>query len=181
MIRFFTFLALLLTFPALATAQGDGVVSTTESTASMTYTLNVIEPPTRIRISGLEDVDFNHNNGGDNALEQSMDVCVYISDDSTETYDLQIQAGVLTDSVTNYQYALIYQDVRNPNIMNDVSVSDVPSSRTVSGFTANKDDSNCSTGGMPATLKIGFALGLAPTVPTAGTATAQLTFTVSPN
>ena len=180
MIRFFTFLALALTLPALASAQGDGVVSTVESKASMTYTLNVIEPPTRIRISGLEDMDFNYNIGGNFEPEQSVDVCVYISDDSTETYDLRMRAGLLTDGATNYVYRVNYQDVANPNIENVVEVVNTPMDQTISGFTANKDDQNCSSDGMPATLTVEFPSDIDITVPTLG-ATAQLTFTVSPN
>ena len=178
MIRFFTFLALSLTLPALASAQGDGDISTVQSEAKMTYTLNVIEPPTKIRISGLEDMDFNYNIGGESPPEQSTGVCVYISDDSTETYDLRIQAGVLTDNVTKYGYGILYADVQDPSVENSMLIFDTPMDQTVSGFTANKDNQNCSSDGMPATLTVGFPND--PTVATAS-ATAQLKFTVMPN
>ena len=178
MFRFCTCLAFLFTFPTWASAQGSGEVSTTQSTASMTYTVNVIEPPTLIQISGLEDLNFDYNIGGASAPAQIIDICVYISDDSTATYDLQLQADPLTDNNTNYPYTFTYEDnlLSNPVELSG-TVTDTTFDQTETGFTASTDQ-NCS-GDWPARLTV--ALQSDPTVATTSSASAQMRFTVSPN
>ena len=170
MIRLLSLFALSLTLPALASAQGSGELSTTESTASMTYTLNIIEPPTLIQISGLEDLNFDYNIGGASAPAQIIDICVYISDDSTATYDLQLQADPLTDNNTNYPYTFTYEDnlLSNPVELSG-TVTDTTFDQTETGFTASTDQ-NCSSGDRPARLTV--ALQSDPTVATASSASA---------
>ncbi len=178
MIRLLSILALSLTLPVLASAQNSGELSTSQSTASLTYTLNVVEPPTLIQISGLEDLNFDYNIGGASAPAQSFDICVYISDDSTETYDLQLQADPLTDTNTNYPYTFTYEDnlLSNPVSLSG-TVTDTTFDQTQAGFTASTDQ-NCS-GDWPARLTV--ALQSDPTVATTSSASAQMRFTVSPN
>ena len=177
MIRFFTFIATTLLLPSIAFAQNDGAVGEASSQASVTYTLIVTDPPTRIRVSGLEDLNFEYTIGGVSIPEQSIGVCVYISDDSVDTYDLQLQAAPLTDGGTPYPYDVVYADVANPNIQHASTVTDTGYDQTVSGFTANNDDQNCSVDGRPATLRVNIPDA---SVATTG-ATAQLTFTVMPS
>ncbi len=179
MTRLFSILSISLIIPNIALAQNDGTIGTVDSTASLTYTLNVVEPPTRIQISGLEDLNFDYNIGGASAPEQSFDICVYISDDSTETYDLQLQADPLTDTNTNYPYTFTYEDnlVQSPVSLSG-TVTDTTFDQTETGFTASTDQ-NCSSGDRPARLTV--ALGSDPTVATASSASAQMRFTVSPN
>lgn len=179
MIRLISFLALAFTLPALASAQNDGELSTTQSTASMTYTLNVIEPLPRIQISGLEDLNFDYNIGGASAPAQSLDICVYITDDTATLYDLQLQADPLTDTNTNYPYTFTYEDnlVQSPVELSG-TVTDTTFDQTQAGFTASTDQ-NCSSGDRPARLTV--ALQSDPTVATSSSASAQMRFTVSPN
>ncbi|MFN3212122.1 MAG: hypothetical protein ACE37M_03380 [Henriciella sp.] len=159
-------LAVIMACPMLASAQvsNNGELSSISSTAGATYTLTVTEPATMVQITGLEDLDFEHNFGGDLAQTQTKDVCVYISN-ASETYQVQMKAPPLSDGTNTYPYSISFTDTSDDTRTVGATGITQAFDQTVGGFNAS-NSSMCRNGDTPARLTV--SMDGTPTATTGG-------------
>lgn len=171
--RLIPLLAAALTLPCTALAANDGTLDT-NSVGTLNINLTVTASK-NIRISGFTDValDFNRYEGA--PAEDVQNICVYM--DQPGTYNLNIVAATLSDTVNDFPYTYTYKDTNDANKVLMQTVSDTDSSGDLQDLTPSQD-ANCSNGS-PATF--GLVLAETPSVATAGTAEAIITMTVTPN
>ena len=138
----------------------------------------VITNSANIKISGLENYHIDYKVTDDIPAPETMDICVYM--DQPGTYTVNIDAAVLTDTVTNYPYTYTYTDNANSAIFKTETISDAASTAPpVSGFTSSNVDEDCTTGGTSATFEL--ELDGEPGTATTQTAMAAITLTVEPD
>lgn len=89
--------------PMVAMAAIDGDLATSSS-GQIGVSVDLAAAPKLIRISGLDDVNFDKT-VGDNALgDQTVEACVYMDTDGT--YSVQVDAEPLVSGADYYPYGL---------------------------------------------------------------------------
>lgn len=189
--RLLTALALTTALPGLAfAATNPSQVGDTESSGSLTVTLNVADPnnqPTGIVISGLEDIPLNFDLGAQTANPPSynLDFCVYMFGLASPTYSVSGTADHLTHvndptGVTPVSYNLAIIDIARsvPNGVGSVISQASQSFGPESGFTPSINlDDGCQTDGDTTRM----AVEIANEPQDAGEFTAQINITVAPD
>ncbi|MFN3212129.1 MAG: hypothetical protein ACE37M_03415 [Henriciella sp.] len=138
----------------------------------------VVTKNANIKVSGFEHYLIDYKLAEDIPSAKTMDICVYM--DQTGTYSIDVDAAVLTDTVTNYSYKYTYTDNANSALFLTETISDTAGSAApVSGSTPSYADENCATGGTSATFDL--ELDGDPLTTTTQTATATIMFTVRPD
>lgn len=85
-------------------ASADGNLDT-ESTDSFEVSVNlIVAPDPLIKISGLQNFDFDKTIGDPTVDDQSVDACVYM--DQSGTYTVEVEANPLIDGSDHYPYEL---------------------------------------------------------------------------
>lgn len=165
----------LISLPAVA--QADNRFGALASD-SMPLGMDVPLSSTRIKISGLESFVFDFNKGGDLPRDQSQDVCVYITTDTT--YTVTLSAPLLTDQSETYPYSIDYTDINDPNlVLASGTIDTVPYNGSLSGFSASSV-LDCTDGSNTARVSVGFPADLKQRAATSG-ATANVRLTVTPD
>ena len=102
MIRSLFLLALTIGSLGLASAQEFSTPPGPTASADFTYTVNVVPATKQIQVTGLENFEFNVNVGADYELKQTINICVYITEDTP--FSFLMEAPVLTDGTNDFAY-----------------------------------------------------------------------------
>ena len=156
-------------------AGADGTLGT-DSTDSFQISVNLtVAPDPLIKISGLQNFNFDKTIGDPTVNDQIVDACVYM--DQSGTYTVEIDANPLIDGSDHYPYELIISQGSDTSKELLLQVNDVTESEDKSGYLPSSSQTCFSQNKLTITAKdIGSA-----SITEAFSASATVSITVKPD